>query len=102
MEAIADYRVVEGFKDTSLIEVRLRTGRRNQIRIQARFAAIRSSANSGTSTGRTRCGRSPSAARPCTPTVSSSITPRTDARWRSRRPFGDLVDLLTRLRRARN
>ena len=34
-EAIAEYRVVENFRDASLIEVRLRTGRRNQIRIQA-------------------------------------------------------------------
>jgi 23S rRNA pseudouridine1911/1915/1917 synthase len=36
-EAIAEYRVVETFRDASLIEVRLRTGRRNQIRIQARL-----------------------------------------------------------------
>jgi len=37
MEAISEYRVIEPFKDASLIEVRLRTGRRNQIRIQARL-----------------------------------------------------------------
>jgi 23S rRNA pseudouridine1911/1915/1917 synthase len=37
MEAISDYRVLECFRDASLIEVRLRTGRRNQIRIQARL-----------------------------------------------------------------
>jgi 23S rRNA pseudouridine1911/1915/1917 synthase len=36
-EAISDYRVVESFRDTSLIEVRLQTGKRNQIRIQARL-----------------------------------------------------------------
>jgi 23S rRNA pseudouridine1911/1915/1917 synthase len=36
-EAIADYRVLEPFRETSLIEVRLRTGKRNQIRIQARL-----------------------------------------------------------------
>ena len=36
-EAIADYRVVETFREAALIEVRLRTGRRNQIRIQARL-----------------------------------------------------------------
>lgn len=36
-EAMSDYRVVESFRDASLIEVRLRTGRRNQIRIQARL-----------------------------------------------------------------
>jgi 23S rRNA pseudouridine1911/1915/1917 synthase len=37
MEAISDYRTVETFREASLIEVRLRTGRRNQIRIQARL-----------------------------------------------------------------
>ena len=36
-EAVAEYRVVESFQDASLVEVRLRTGRRNQIRIQARL-----------------------------------------------------------------
>ncbi len=36
-EAISEYRVRERFRDTSLIEVRLRSGRRNQIRIQARL-----------------------------------------------------------------
>src|SRR5262249_46389777 len=36
-EAVSDYRVVEEFADTSLIEVRLLTGRRNQIRLQARL-----------------------------------------------------------------
>jgi len=37
LDAIADYRVVERFATTSLIEVRLETGKRNQIRIQARL-----------------------------------------------------------------
>jgi len=36
-EAVADYRLVESFRDASLIEVRLRTGRRNQIRLQSRL-----------------------------------------------------------------
>ena len=36
-EAIAEYRVVESFADASLLEVRLHTGKRNQIRIQARL-----------------------------------------------------------------
>jgi 23S rRNA pseudouridine1911/1915/1917 synthase len=36
-EAVAEYRVMESFRDASLIEVRLHTGRRNQIRIQARL-----------------------------------------------------------------
>jgi 23S rRNA pseudouridine1911/1915/1917 synthase len=36
-EAISEYRVIETFRDTTLIEVRLRTGKRNQIRLQARL-----------------------------------------------------------------
>lgn len=36
-QAVCDYRVVEPFAETSLIEVRLQTGKRNQIRIQARL-----------------------------------------------------------------
>jgi 23S rRNA pseudouridine1911/1915/1917 synthase len=35
LEAVSEYRVVEVLRGASLIEVRLRTGRRNQIRIQA-------------------------------------------------------------------
>ena len=35
--AISEYRVVERFASTSLVEVRLVTGKRNQIRIQARL-----------------------------------------------------------------
>jgi 23S rRNA pseudouridine1911/1915/1917 synthase len=34
-EAISEYHVVESFREAALIEVRLRTGRRNQVRIQA-------------------------------------------------------------------
>lgn len=37
MDAISEYHVLERFTDASLIEVRLQTGRRNQIRIQARL-----------------------------------------------------------------
>jgi len=37
IEAVAEYRTVERFRDASLIEVRLQTGRRNQIRLQARL-----------------------------------------------------------------
>lgn len=36
-EAISDYRVLESFRDSSLVSVRLQTGKRNQIRIQARL-----------------------------------------------------------------
>jgi 23S rRNA pseudouridine1911/1915/1917 synthase len=34
-EAICDYRVLETFADASLVEVKLQTGKRNQIRVQA-------------------------------------------------------------------
>jgi 23S rRNA pseudouridine1911/1915/1917 synthase len=37
VDAVSEYRTVESFADTSLVEVRLRTGKRNQIRIQARL-----------------------------------------------------------------
>jgi 23S rRNA pseudouridine1911/1915/1917 synthase len=36
-EAISQYRTIEALRDAALLEVRLRTGRRNQIRIQARL-----------------------------------------------------------------
>jgi 23S rRNA pseudouridine1911/1915/1917 synthase len=36
-EASCSYAIVEGFRDASLLEVRLDTGKRNQIRIQARL-----------------------------------------------------------------
>jgi 23S rRNA pseudouridine1911/1915/1917 synthase len=36
-EAISAYRVIESFRDASLVEVKLHTGKRNQIRLQARL-----------------------------------------------------------------
>jgi len=36
-EALAEYRVLEDYGDASLVEVRLHTGKRNQIRLQARL-----------------------------------------------------------------
>ncbi len=36
-EAVASYRLIEDFGDASLLEVRLQTGKRNQIRLQARL-----------------------------------------------------------------
>jgi 23S rRNA pseudouridine1911/1915/1917 synthase len=36
-EAVSHYRVLEAFADASLVEVRLETGKRNQIRMQARL-----------------------------------------------------------------
>jgi 23S rRNA pseudouridine1911/1915/1917 synthase len=37
MDAVLSYRTLETFSGSSLVEVRLRTGRRNQIRIQAKL-----------------------------------------------------------------
>jgi 23S rRNA pseudouridine1911/1915/1917 synthase len=37
VDAVSDYRLVERFATSSLIEVRLQTGKRNQIRLQARL-----------------------------------------------------------------
>ena len=37
IDAVSHYRVVERFEATSLVEIRLETGKRNQIRIQARL-----------------------------------------------------------------
>jgi len=37
VDAVSHYKVVERFTDTALVEVRLETGKRNQIRIQARL-----------------------------------------------------------------
>ena len=36
-EAVSHYRVLETLKGASLLEIRLETGKRNQIRIQARL-----------------------------------------------------------------
>ena len=37
MDAVSHYEIIERFRQASLIEVRLETGKRNQIRIQARL-----------------------------------------------------------------
>jgi 23S rRNA pseudouridine1911/1915/1917 synthase len=37
MDAVSHYEIVEAFRQASLLEVRLETGKRNQIRIQARL-----------------------------------------------------------------
>ena len=58
-DAISEYRVVESFREASLIEVRLTTGRRNQIRIQARLRGY-------TLVGEERYTYGPAALRPIT------------------------------------
>jgi 23S rRNA pseudouridine1911/1915/1917 synthase len=101
-EAICTYRVVEAFAGASLIEVRLRTGRRNQIRIQARLRGH-------TLIGEERYVYGPETLRPVTfgrqalHAFRLSFLHPADARVLELEapPPPDFVDLLTRLRRGR-
>src|SRR6266545_410367 len=101
VEAISEYRVVEAFASASLLEMRLRTGRRNQIRLQARLRGH-------TLVGETRYAYGPATLRPI-PFGRQALHAH---RLALRHPDGqrldleapppaDFVDLLTRLRRAR-
>lgn len=100
-EALSDYRVIESFPGASLIEVRLRTGRRNQIRIQARLRGH-------TLVGEERYTYGPQSLRPINfgrqALHAQRLTLRhpTDGRlldFEAALP-GDFQDLLTRLRRS--
>jgi 23S rRNA pseudouridine1911/1915/1917 synthase len=62
MDAVSHYQVLERFRTSSLVEVRLETGKRNQIRIQPGCAGTRSSGSGATSMALTNCGRSARAA----------------------------------------
>jgi 23S rRNA pseudouridine1911/1915/1917 synthase len=100
-DAISEYSVVEAFRDASLIEVRLRTGRRNQIRIQARLRGH-------TLVGEERYVYGPDALR----TIAFGRQALHAYRLRCRHPAGDTTmtfeapppndfqDLLARLRRG--
>jgi len=101
VEAISEYRVVEVFSSTSLVEVRLRTGRRNQIRLQARLRGH-------TLVGETRYVHGPPSLRP----IHFERQALHAFRLALRHPDGrrldleaplppDFLDLLTRLRRGR-
>ncbi len=57
MDAVSHYRVLESFGAASLVEVRLETGKRNQIRIQARLRGH-------TLVGERRCRYGPDELRP--------------------------------------
>ena len=100
MDAECAYRVLERFADTSLIEVRLHTGKRNQIRIQAR---LRGHTLVGETALRVRARRAAadrrSRGRRCTRTGwRSGIRPMT-GRSSSRRLCRTIcLDLLTTLR----
>jgi 23S rRNA pseudouridine1911/1915/1917 synthase len=101
-EAISMYRVLEAFARASLLEVRLRTGRRNQIRIQARLRGH-------TLVGEARYVYGPDTLRPIPfgrqALHAHRLTFMHPLTGRSLEleapPPPDFVDLLTRLRRAK-
>jgi len=101
-EAVSHYRVIESFASASLIEVALRTGRRNQIRIQARLRGH-------TLVGEDRYTYGPDSLRPidfgrqALHALRLTLRHPTDSRrlaFEATLP-ADFVDLLTRLRRQR-
>ena len=101
-DAASEYRVIETFADTSLLEVRLVTGRRNQIRIQARLRGH-------TLVGEQRYVYGPESLRPLTFGRHALHARRLGFRHPADdRPLvfeaplpGDMEDLLARLRRGR-
>jgi 23S rRNA pseudouridine1911/1915/1917 synthase len=100
MDAVSHYRVLEKFGAASLVEVRLETGKRNQIRIQARLRGH-------TLVGERRYVYGPDELRPI-PFERQALhayrlafehpTTRESLRFEAPIP-ADLTDLLTRLRR---
>ena len=101
VEAISEYRVMEVFSSTSLLEVRLRTGRRNQIRLQARL-------REHTLVGETRYVHGPASLRPIHFERQALHAFRLSLRHPDGRQLdleaplpADFLDLLTRLRRPR-
>jgi 23S rRNA pseudouridine1911/1915/1917 synthase len=101
-EAVSHFRVIESFASASLIEVTLRTGRRNQIRIQARLRGH-------TLVGEDRYTYGPDSLRPidfgrqALHALRLTLRHPTDSRrlaFEATLP-ADFVDLLTRLRRQR-
>jgi 23S rRNA pseudouridine1911/1915/1917 synthase len=101
IESISDYRVVELFERASLLEVRLRTGRRNQIRVQAQLRGHpligerRYTDHDGTETIHFR--------RQALHAIRLSFKHPIDGRTLTFEgpPPADFVDLLNRLRRQR-
>jgi 23S rRNA pseudouridine1911/1915/1917 synthase len=101
MDAVSHYEIVERFKQASLIEVRLETGKRNQIRIQARLRGH-------TLVGERRYVYGPDELRPIQFERQALHAyrlafehPLTGENIRLEAPVpADLVDLVTRLRRS--
>jgi 23S rRNA pseudouridine1911/1915/1917 synthase len=103
VDAVLTYRTLEAFPGASLLEVHLRTGRRNQIRIQAGLRGH-------TLIGEQRYGDTPGELRPvpfgrqALHAYQLAFNHPTDARaLRFEAPLpGDFADLLVRLRRQGN
>ena len=101
-DAVSEYRTIEAFPEASLLEVRLGTGRRNQIRIQARLRGH-------TLVGEQRYTYGPASLRPIPfgrhALHASRLAFRHPADERAlvfvAPPPADFVDLLSRLRRGR-
>src|SRR4029079_13479485 len=101
MDAVSHYEVLEQFRETALLEVRLETGKRNQIRIQARLRGH-------TLVGEQRYVYGPDALRPVQFERQALHAyrlafehPVTGEELRLEAPVpADLADLLTRLRRS--
>jgi 23S rRNA pseudouridine1911/1915/1917 synthase len=101
MDAVSHYEVIEQFRQTSLLEVRLETGKRNQIRIQARLRGH-------TLVGERRYVYGPDELRPVQFERQALHAfrlafehPLTGEQLRLEAPIpADLADLLTRLRRS--
>ena len=100
-DAVSHYRVLETMSDASLVEVRLETGKRNQIRIQARLRGH-------TLVGERRYTFGPDSLRPIEfarqalhARALAFAHPATGRQLRFEAPLpADLTELLTRLRRA--
>jgi 23S rRNA pseudouridine1911/1915/1917 synthase len=98
--AVSTYRTIESFRDASLLEVQLHTGRRNQIRLQARLRGH-------TLVGEQRYVHGPEIPRPirfgrqALHAYKLAFTHPTDGRALSfvATPPADFEELLTRLRR---
>ena len=98
MDAVSHYRVLEAFGAASLLEVRLETGKRNQIRIRRACGATRWSGSGGTCTGPTSSARSSSSGRRFTRHRLAFEHPAS-GELRLEAPIPpDFDDLLTRLR----
>lgn len=103
MEAISEYTLLERLGGASLVEVRLRTGRRNQVRLQARLRGH-------TLVGETRYTYGPDTLRPIPFPRHALHARRLGFRHPSSgelvefeaRPPADFMDLLNRLRHSRS